>query len=143
MRPTTALDGQSQAVSPLPHSRQHQYSGTDPVEGVYYGGLRGEVTQITDITTAVTLHADRGTITTVSQTVAAGAEAIFVVNNNLVQANDVVVVCLKSNPGNGQFLPYCSAVNDYSFTVCLTNLSTSAGNSILAINFAILHGQLS
>lgn len=97
------------------------------------------VTQITSITTGVTCSALSGVITTVSQTVAAGAEAEFTVTNTKVAATDVVVACIKTHTSAGSFVVGVSAVADGSFKLHLTNLhAATAGNNVLVINFLVL-----
>ena len=97
------------------------------------------VTQITSITTGVTCSALSGVITTVSQTVAAGAEAEFTVTNTLVAATDVVVACIKTHTSAGSFIVAVSAVAAGSFKLQLTNLAAAtAGNNVLVINFLVL-----
>ena len=96
------------------------------------------VTQATSITTGVTCSALSGVITTVSQTVAAGAEAEFTVTNTLVAATDVVVACIKTHTSAGTFEVMVSAVAAGSFKLRLTNLDASvAGNNVLVINFLV------
>lgn len=96
------------------------------------------VTQATSITTGVTCSALSGAITTVSQTVAAGAEAEFTVTNTLVAATDVVVACIKTHTSAGTFAVDVSAVAAGSFKLRLTNLHASAaGDNVLAINFLV------
>jgi hypothetical protein len=101
---------------------------------------RGTVTQASSITTGVTVNATSGTITTVSQTVAAAAEATFTVTNSSVAATDTVAVAVKSaNSGTGTFFAHVTAVGAGSFDVTLTNLHASAaGNSVIDINFVVL-----
>ena len=97
------------------------------------------VTLATSITTGVTCSALAGVITTVSQTVAAGAEAEFTVTNTKVAATDVVVACIKTHTSAGSFIVAVSAVADGSFKLQLTNLHAStAGNNVLVINFLVL-----
>src|ERR1700740_1807477 len=90
------------------------------------------VTQITTITTGVTCNAYSGVITTVSQTVAAGAEADFVVTNSKGAATDVGSVCIKTHTSAGTFEASVAAVAAGQFTIRLTNLDASAaGNNVL------------
>lgn len=99
---------------------------------------QGSVTQATSITTGVTCSALSGAITTVSQTVAAGAEAEFTVTNTLVAATDVVVACIKTHTSAGTFAVDVSAVAAGSFKLRLTNLHASAaGDNVLVINFLV------
>jgi hypothetical protein len=87
----------------------------------------------------VTCNAYSGVITTVSQSIAAGAEAEFTVTNNKVAATDVVVACIKTHTSAGEFVVGVSAVAAGSFKLRLTNLHASTdGNNTLAINFIVL-----
>lgn len=100
---------------------------------------QGAVTQITSITTGVTLNKISGEITTVSQTVAAGAEADFVVTNSKVVATDVVVVAIKTHTSGGSFIALVAAIAAGQFTIRLTNLhATAAGDNVLILNFLVL-----
>lgn len=97
------------------------------------------VTQITSIATGVTVNALAGVITTVSQTIAAGAEQDIVVTDSLVEATDVVVACIKTHTSAGTFLVAVAAVAAGSFTLRLTNLhATAAGDNVLIINFFVI-----
>lgn len=99
------------------------------------------VTQITSITTGVTCNALSGVITTVSQTVAGAAEASFTVTNSEVAATDVVVACIKTHTSAGLFFPCVTAVAAGSFQLSLTNLSASAGDNVLVINFYVIKAE--
>lgn len=97
------------------------------------------VTQATSITTGVTCNAYSGVITTVSQALAAAAEADFVVTNNKVAATDVVVACIKTHTSAGTFIVSVAAVAAGQFTLRLTNLhATVAGDNVLVINFIVI-----
>jgi hypothetical protein len=111
-------------------------------EGAIVASGQVAVTQATSITTGVTCNALSGCITTVSQTVAAGAEAEFTVTNSKVKATDVVVACIKTHTSAGSFIVAASAVADGSFKLQLTNLHASnAGNNVLVINFIVLKAE--
>lgn len=108
-------------------------------DGVQVTTGQTAVTQATNITTGVTCNAYSGVITTVSQTVAAGAEAEFTVTNSKVAATDVVVACIKTHTSAGTFAVTVSAVAAGSFKLRLTNLDASAaGDNVLVINFLVL-----
>jgi hypothetical protein len=103
---------------------------------------QGAVTQLTSIATGVICNALSGAITTVSQIVAAGAEADFVVSNDKVAATDIVVVCVKTHTSAGSFLASVAAVADGQFTVRLTNLHASAaGDNVLVLNFFVIKAK--
>lgn len=101
--------------------------------------LQGQtaVTQATSITTGVTCDAYSGVITTVSQTVAGGAEASFTVTNSKVAATDVVEVSIKTHTSAGLFFAAVTTVAAGSFRISLANLDAAAGNNVLVINFAV------
>ncbi len=100
---------------------------------------RGTVTQITSITTGVTLNTSTGSITTVSSTLAAGAEASFVVTNSKVAATDTVAVCVGSTSSAGLPAAVVTAVGAGAFTVTLTNLDGAAAlNNTVTVNFAVI-----
>jgi hypothetical protein len=107
-------------------------------DGVQVVGGQTAVTQATSITTGVTCNAYSGVITTVSQTVAGAAEASFTVTNSKAAATDVVVACIKTHTSGGLFFVACTAVAAGSFQLTLTNLSASAGDNVLVINFVVL-----
>lgn len=111
-------------------------------DGILVTSGQTAVTQATSISTAVTCDAYSGVITTVSQTVAAGAEAEFQVNNAKVKATDVVAACIKTHTSAGEFIVGVSAVADGSFKLRLTNLhAANAGNNVLVINFVVLKAE--
>ena len=96
------------------------------------------VTQGTSITTGVTCSALSGVITTVSQTIAAGAEADFTVTNTEVDATDVISVSIKDHTSAGTFVASISDVSAGSFDVRLANLHASAaGDNVLVLNFIV------
>lgn len=102
-------------------------------------GLGGTVTQATNRTTGVTINKICGNIITHNASLAAAAEATFVVTNSKVSAGDVVVVCLKTASATGTSIAYVSAVADGSFSITLSNLHAStADTSASTINFAII-----
>ena len=99
----------------------------------------GAVTQITSITTGVTINTRAGAITTVSQTVAAAAEASFTVTNSEVAIGDVVVVGIRTHTSAGLFLPAVTATAAGSFQITIANHhATAAGDDVLIINFLVL-----
>lgn len=107
-------------------------------DGVHVVQGQTAVTQITTISTGVTCSAYSGVITTVSQTVAAGAEAQFTVTNTKVAATDIVDVCIKTHTSAGTFVAAVTAVAAGSFQITLSNLHASAaGDNVLVLNFIV------
>jgi hypothetical protein len=117
----------------------YNQTGYRNADGVLVVQGQAAVTQATSITTGVTCNAYSGVITTVSQTVAAAAEADFTVTNDKVAATDIVVACVKTHTSAGSFAVTVSRVAAGIFDLRLTNLHASAaGNNVLVINFIVL-----
>lgn len=103
----------------------------------------GTVTQITSITTGVTLNKSTGVITTVSAATAAQATSAFVVTNSNVLAGSVVNVSLGAYSGtfgtNGSPIVTFSAVGAGSFTVLIYNAhAANALAGTLKISYSVL-----
>jgi len=100
-------------------------------------GDGGAVTQTTNRSTGVTLNKICGQITTDTTSLAAGAEATFVVTNSTVAATDVVVCCIASGAAATP-LAYVSAVAAGQFSITITNLHATTGETgALVINFLV------
>jgi len=97
------------------------------------------VTQETSVTTAVTLNASRGIITTVSQTAAAAAEVVFQVNNSQVKADSQVIATLEYADGStGYPTMHIGDVVAGSFKILLRNAHASAAlNGVAKIHYRI------
>jgi hypothetical protein len=100
---------------------------------------KAAVTQITSAATGVTINANSGTITTVTQNIAAAGEVQFTVTNSAVSALSVPVVSVASGTVGGTTIASVTAVAAGSFQITLTNLhATVAESGVLVINFAVL-----
>lgn len=107
--------------------------------GLGYGKRSGgAVTQITSRATGVTLNTLCGQITTDATSLAAAAEATFIVTNSRVKSTDVVIVCAKGGQSANTSIVAVSAVADGSFSVTITNLGSGADTGAMIINFAII-----
>lgn len=116
---------------------------TSATGGVGYAtGAGGAVTQITTIATGVTLNTVTGTITTVSSTLAAGADATFTVTNSAVAATDVVTACTKSYGGTADGIPVVNvtAVAAGSFDVNIRNTGAVTLDAVVVLSFAVIKG---
>lgn len=112
----------------------------------YATGAGGAVTQITNRSTAVTLNALSGAITTNTASLAAEAAAAFTVNNNTIGITDVVVVSQRSGSNGGDTEVFVSLVAAGSFQITVANNNASGGTAetgAIVINFAILRGVVS
>ena len=112
-----------------------------PVEaaGAAFAGDGGKVTQETSASTGVTLSKRAGQITTVALTTAGAAEEVFAVTNTLVEAQDIIVVS-TTYAGQGTPAVTVKGVADGSFSLVITNLSASALNAAVVVNFRVLKG---
>ena len=107
----------------------------------YPSGSGGAVTQATNKTTGVTLNTPTGVITMDDASLAAAAEATFVVTNSSVAATDTVVVGIASGDTAGQHIVGVTAVASGSFTLTVTNITAStATTAAIVINYAVIKG---
>ncbi len=109
----------------------------------YTDGAGAVVTQATNRTTAVTINALCGTITTNSTSLAAEAAASFTVNNPAVGANDVVVVCQRGGAVGVMTDVVVIAVAAGSFTLAVMNGNVASGTAetgAIRIGFAVIKG---
>jgi hypothetical protein len=110
----------------------------------YATTAQGTVIQLTDKSTGVTLNKSAGRITMNNAALAGGAVASFVLTNNLVSANDTLIVCVSSNSTGsaaGAYTTYVSYLSSGSALISLRNLSSTSYSEFVIINYAIIHGQ--
>ena len=110
----------------------------------YSAAAQGTVTQATDKSTGVTLNKSAGRIT-MNNAALAGATAVsFILTNNLISANDTIVVCISSNTTGslaGAYTTYVSYLATGSALITLRNLTASTSYSeAVIINYTIIHG---
>ena len=110
------------------------------VTGETFMGSWGTVTQITSISTGVTLSTRRGAITTFDPALAAAGEATFTVTNTLVNVNNTVMVSVRTNvTAGGPVLAFVSAIGAGSFDITITNLhATTQADTAMVINFVVI-----
>ena len=100
------------------------------------------VTQLTSITTGVTLSNTSGIITTVSATTAAASASIFTVTNTLVTSASRITVNINDYAGtfatNGLPVVCVDNITSGSFDIVITNMHASnALSGILKIAFVV------
>ena len=100
---------------------------------------KSTVTQLTSISTGVTVNAQSGVITTVALTTAADTDCgSFTVTNNKCYSDSVVLVTVV-NSGAGAPIATVTSTSNGSFIVKLRNVhSATALNSVLKVNFTII-----
>lgn len=99
------------------------------------------VTQLTSITTAVTVDAHNGAITTVASTLAADSKTSFTVNNSTVtSASRILVSVVYDEAATGIPVVGVSDIANGSFKVVISNAAgTDALNAALRVHFIILN----
>lgn len=87
-------------------------------------------TQLTSVTTSVSINASAGKITTFSATAAAnGGSHTFTVNNPKVSASSVVVASVSSYAGTGIPVVQVGSVGSGSFTLKVINVDSHDGTN--------------
>ena len=97
------------------------------------------VTQITSITTAVTVNALNGIITTVSSTLAANLKTFFTVTNPNVLAGSKILVSVQYDEvATGIPVVGVSDIAAGSFKVVLSNGGSAALNNVVKVHYLII-----
>lgn len=103
----------------------------------YAQGAGCSVTQATNRTTGVTCSGTSGQITTTNTSLAAAAEAEFIVTDPAVSAGDVIILSLATSTATSS-VASVTKVTAGSFGIQLTNLNTIADVQASIINFAVV-----
>lgn len=103
--------------------------------GIVY--VHGAVTQLTSITTSVTVNAPSGTITTVVPNITALTAVTFTVNNSFATAASSITLTVEDGSGSLTPTACIGARAAGSFTVKISNLTASPFASALIIHFKI------
>lgn len=98
---------------------------------------KGTVTQLTSITTGVTLNTPSGVITTVSSTLASLAKATFTVTNSMVKPGSVILLSTEYN-GTGHGDAGVVTIGTGTFDMSVANQGSAALNSVIKIHFFIV-----
>jgi hypothetical protein len=108
-----------------------------PLQSLYNNGT---VTQLTSITTAVTLNAFNGIITTVSSTLAANAKTFFTVNNsNVTTTSRIIVSAQYDESATGIVVLGVSDIAAGSFKVVISNGGNAALNNVVKVHFMVIN----
>lgn len=100
---------------------------------------KGTVTQLTSISTGVTVNAPAGVITTVSSTLAAGANATFIVTNSFVNADSVIQLTVDDSVSAGIAVLNVETVGAGVFSVTVKNIDGAAAfDDVLKVHFVVL-----
>jgi hypothetical protein len=109
----------------------------EPLQTLYN---TGNITQGTSITTAVTVNALNGVITTVSSTLAANAKTFFTVNNSNITTSSRILVSVEyDEAATGIPSLGVSDIAAGSFKVVIGNGGNAALNNVVKIHYIILN----
>jgi hypothetical protein len=106
----------------------------------YSASAQGVVTQLTDKSTAVTLNKSAGRITMNAASLATATNATFTLNNNLISANDTVILTISGGQATpGSYNVFANSLSAGSCSITLRNISGGSLAEAIVINFALLH----
>jgi predicted ThiF/HesA family dinucleotide-utilizing enzyme len=107
----------------------------------YAAAAQGTVTQATDKSTAVTLNKSMGRITMNAASLATATNATFTLNNNLISANDTVILTISGGQATpGSYNAFANALATGSVSITLRNISGGTLSEAVVINFCVIHG---
>ena len=118
----------------LPTDVSNLLPNAAPLQALYD---TANVTQLTAITTAVTVNANNGIITTVSSTLAGNSNAAFTVNNDKVLSTSRILLTVE-HPGAGIPVLITETITNGSFDIRIYNVSSNAFTNVLKISFIII-----
>jgi hypothetical protein len=98
---------------------------------------KGTVTQLTSITTGVTLNTPSGVITTVSSTLGSLLQTTFTVTNSIVKPGSVIILSTEYN-GTGHGDAGVQSIGTGTFNITLANQSLVALNSVIKVHYMII-----
>ena len=106
----------------------------------YTADAQGTVTQLTDKSTAVTLNKSAGRITMNNASLATATNATFTLNNNLISANDTVILTISGGQATpGSYNVFVNALGTGTVSITLRNISGGPLSEAVVINYAIIH----
>ena len=127
------------------YSDQNIYGADQVLANSQFGytiAAQGAVTQLTSKATAVTLNKSAGRITMNAAALAGATAVSFTLNNSLISANDVMVLCVSAGSVADvtTYTTYVNGLASGSAGITLRNLTAATSQSeAVVINFALLH----
>jgi len=108
-----------------------------PLQALYN---KGTVTQLTSITTTVTLNTFNGVITSVSSTLAANAKTYFtVINSNVTSTSRIIVSAEYDKAATGIVVLGVSDIAAGAFRVVISNGGNAALNNVVKVHFMVIN----
>lgn len=106
----------------------------------YTAAAQGTVTQATSKSTAVTLNKSAGAITMNNASLATSTNATFTLNNNLISANDTVILTISGGQATpGSYNVFANSLAAGSVSITLRNISGGSLSEAVIVNFALIH----
>jgi len=106
----------------------------------YTAAAQGTVTQATSKSTAVTLNKSAGVITMNNASLATATNATFTLNNNLISANDTVILTIAGGQATaGSYNVFANSLAAGSVSITLRNISGGSLSEAIVVNFALIH----
>jgi hypothetical protein len=105
----------------------------------YYDGAFGEVTQATSKSTGVTLNSPSGRIIMNNAALNNNAVVTFKLTNNILSANDVLIINISGGATAGGYFTFVTAMADGSCDISLVNRSGGSLSEAVQLNFAVIH----
>jgi len=119
-----------------------QFNNVDVTDGTVHVKNGGLYNQATSKATGVTANTPSGVITTFNTAMGASGIATFVVTNNKVKVDDVVVVSIGASGATaGAYSALVTEVANGSFDITLRNESGGALTENININYILLGGS--
>jgi hypothetical protein len=113
---------------------------SSPSTGIgYTTGAGGAVTQLTNKTTSVTLNTICGRINMAAGSINGGVTIGFGLNNSQIEADDVVVVCVRGGAASAN--SYSAAVSTVGVGSCQITVRNNTGGALnenIVLSFAII-----
>ena len=111
--------------------------------GIGYGtGSGGSVTQATSKSTSVTLNKPCGQITMNGAALAASTSVEFQLNNSVISANDIVVVCAAGGVSDGVNYQCWAYPRGGNALVIIRNMTAGSLTEAVVLNFAVIKGAI-
>jgi hypothetical protein len=106
----------------------------------YTAAARGDVTQATSKSTAITLNKSAGTVTMNAAALAATTSVNFTLNNNTISSGDAVIVSIVSGTATvGTYTLWVTGLTTGAATLTLRNISAGSLSEAVVFNFVIVH----
>jgi hypothetical protein len=105
----------------------------------YTAAAQGTVTQATSKSTAVTLNKSAGQITMNNAALGATTNVTFTLNNNLISANDILILNVSGGATSGAYNCWVSGLGAGTASITVRNISAGSLSEAVVVNFALIH----